>query len=231
MSYIDKIEEYCAERRSSLSAFAHAAGIASGLISRWKSGEVKPSMKSLQKVADYMGISIEDLLRETPAEAARVNIIPDNWTHEPDVVRDAPVRYIPIFKYIGYETDEPDPACISTHLAVLPDTIEYAEECFGLIIDDTSMSPEMEPGDVVIVRRDPSPASGDIVICGEPKDPPVCRKLIRSNGYIILQPFNRHFEPAVYREEEKELLPVIFKGKVIATLRSINSSSGSVPEE
>ncbi len=39
------------------------AGLTSGLISQWKKGAQKPSLKSLRKVADYFHVSVDYLAR------------------------------------------------------------------------------------------------------------------------------------------------------------------------
>lgn len=230
MSYLDKITAYCKERDLSEAQFLRDAGVAGGSISKWRHGNNKPSMKSLQKIADHIGIEVEDLLRKTPADLDAQYEIPDNWSHEPDVVRDSALHYIPVFRYVGYDSDEPDPASIIGHLPAFPDSVEDPDMCFGLVIDDSAMSPEIEAGDVVIVRKDPEPASGDIVIACEAGGTPVCRRLIRSGDDIILQPFNRHYTPSLYKTHEADMITLLFKGKVVAIVRKVMSSSNSVPE-
>lgn len=231
MSYIDKIDEFCAERRMSQSRFEREAGIAKGLISKWKKKGIVPRFSTLRKIADYMRISVEDLTSEDPADFGQGYSIPDNWSHGPDIVRDATVRYIPIYRYECIDSGQPDPDDIISHLAVLPETLEHSGDCFGMKISDSSMAPDFEPGDTLIVRSDPEPVTGDIVIAVIPGEQTVCRRLIRSGDNLILQPFNRHFDPLVYRIEELDFLPVFFKGKVIAAVRQVNSSSYSLPEE
>jgi SOS-response transcriptional repressor LexA len=125
---------------------------------------------------------------------------------------------------------DPDPADIVTHLAILPGNTPYADKCCGVTITDSGMSPYIEPGDVVIIRADDEPASEDIVVVYTPELGTMCRKLVRKGNDIILQPFSMHRNATVFRQEELDLLPVIFKGKVIAIVRNVKSSSDSVPE-
>lgn len=231
MSYIDKIDEFCAEHKISQTRFEREAGISKGLISKWKNGKATPRIDSLQKAADRIGISVEDLMSEDPADFDRTSTVPDTWSQAPDIVREASVRYVPVFRYEDIGIQEEDASGIISHLAFLPETLEYAGECFGIRIEDSSMSPDIEPGDIAVVRQDSSPASGDVVIAVVPGEGTYCRRLIRSSGSIILQPYSRHFMPLIYREEELDMLPVIFKGKVIAVFRQMMSSACSVPEE
>ena len=227
LSFLDKIDAFCAERNISVTRFEREAGISKGLIPKWRSKGFMPTYKSQLKIAARMGISVEDLMRDGPADL-HSKAIPDNWSHKPDIVRDATVRYIPVYRYAGPESPEPDD--ILMHLAVLPETLDSADECFGMPIEDSSMSPDIMAGDIVIVRRDPSPASGDIVIVTEPGNKTLCRRLIIRGDDIILQPLNNHYAPSIYRKEECDLVQLVFAGKVIAIIRRINSSSYSIPE-
>lgn len=53
----------CAQIDKSPSALAKELGISSGTVSGWKRGVI-PNQKTLQKIADYFGLSIWDLLGE-----------------------------------------------------------------------------------------------------------------------------------------------------------------------
>lgn len=226
MSFLDKIDEFCAERNISATRFEREAGLAKGLIPKWRSKGFYPSYKSQIRAAARMGISVEDLMRDDPADF--YGEIADNKSHKPDIVLDATVRYIPVYRYAG--PGSPEPEDILMHLAVLPETLDSADECFGMPIEDSSMAPDIMTGDIVIVRRDPSPVSGDIVIVTEPGDKTLCRRLIIKGDDIILQPLSNHYAPSIYRKEECELVQLVFAGKVIAIVRRISSSSYSIPE-
>lgn len=229
MSFLDKIDAFCAERNISSTRFEREAGIGKGLISKWRNNDLIPSYRSQMKAATRMGITPEDLMREDPVDIYS-GPVPDNWSHEPDIVRDATVRYIPVYSYEDLEFKNADKSGIITHLAFLPETLESAGECFGLIIEDSSMAPDFQPGDIAIIHADEEPDSGDIVIAVTPGEKALCRRLIISGNNYILQPFSKHYVPVVFSKEELDFLPVVFKGKVIAAYRHMMSSSYSIPE-
>ena len=54
-----------------LVALAEASNVARGLIAKWLGDQASPSMKSLKKVADVLGVSARDLFDETPWERVR----------------------------------------------------------------------------------------------------------------------------------------------------------------
>ena len=229
MSFVDKIDEYLNQHKMSQSEFEKENGLSKSLVSKWRLGSV-PRADTLRQIAGFMGISVEDLMSEDMADLYGSGSVPDNWTEAPDVVRDASLRYIPVYRCLSHSAGEPDPDDIEMHFAVLPDNIRSAEDCFGFTIKDSSMAPEIEAGDTVIVRNDPDPASGDIVLVNTPGVDAFCRKLIRQGDFIILQPFNSHYDAEAYTPGDLETLPVLFRGKVVAVIREIKSSSHSVPE-
>lgn len=64
----------CNEARKSPSAVALEIGIAKPTVSRWKTGS-KPNHATLLKVADYFGVTIEELLldkKENPTVSGEV---------------------------------------------------------------------------------------------------------------------------------------------------------------
>ena len=229
MSFLDKIDEYCRQHNMKQSRFERESGLSKGMISRWRKG-TRPRYDSLQIAADYMQISLKDLISQDAADIYRSRPVPDSWSDAPDVVRDSALRYIPVYRSPDTIAQDPDPADIVTHFAVLPGNTPDADKCYGVTITDSGMSPYIEPGDVVIIRADNEPVSEDIVVVSSPGTGTICRKLVRDGDDIILQPFNRHCNAIVYRQEELDLLPVIFKGKVIDIIRNVKSSSDSVHE-
>jgi SOS-response transcriptional repressor LexA len=229
LSFIDKIDEYLKQHKMSQSEFERANNLSKSLVSKWRKGS-NPRSDTLREIADFMGISADDLMSEDAADLYGTESIPDNWSSGPDVVRDASLRYIPVYRSFSHDAEVPDPDEIEMHFAVLPDNIKSAENCFGFTIKDSSMAPEIEAGDTVIIRSDPEPDTGDIVLVNTPGENAFCRKLIRQGDLVILQPFNSRYDAQAYTTGELEMLPVLFRGKVVAIIRAVRSSSNSVPE-
>lgn len=59
---VDNIRALCEENGTSIWALERALGIGNGVISRWSSSS--PSVKKLKLVADYFGVTVDDLLKE-----------------------------------------------------------------------------------------------------------------------------------------------------------------------
>lgn len=88
-------------------------------------------------------------------------------------------------------------------------------EFFALRIKGDSMEPRFVEGDVVIVRKQETAESGDIVVALVNGDSATIKKLKRHQNGITLVPSNSAYEPMYYSNEEIMELPVNILGKVV----------------
>lgn len=58
----DKIKSLCAQRGISLCALEKELGIGNGAIGKWK--DRSPRVDNVKLVADYFGVTVDELLRE-----------------------------------------------------------------------------------------------------------------------------------------------------------------------
>lgn len=66
MGVYDSICKIAKQKKVSINSIEKETGLAIGSICKWN--KVSPTVKSLKKVADYLGVKIEDLLKELPNE-------------------------------------------------------------------------------------------------------------------------------------------------------------------
>ena len=101
------------------------------------------------------------------------------------------------------------------------DTEEITEEMaakgefFGLQIHGKSMEPRMIEGDVVIVMKQDTAETGDIVIVTVNGTDATCKRLKRYRDGIELIPINPSYDPIFFTNEEVESKPVRIIGKVV----------------
>ena len=60
----EKIVAYCKENNMSIMAFEKKCGLANAVVGKWEDDKLKPSLSSLEKIANATGISIADWLKE-----------------------------------------------------------------------------------------------------------------------------------------------------------------------
>ncbi|MBQ3291846.1 MAG: helix-turn-helix domain-containing protein [Mogibacterium sp.] len=91
LNFLDRIDAYCKSHNMSQSYFERAAGLSKGQITKWRNG-FKPGLKSQQKLAAFMNISIAELMREGSEDGAsgdesRFEITMDDDSMEPYILK------------------------------------------------------------------------------------------------------------------------------------------------
>jgi len=59
----DKIVAYCKKNNMSIAAFEKYCGLANGVVGKWENDKLKPSLSSLEKIADATGVPIGTWLK------------------------------------------------------------------------------------------------------------------------------------------------------------------------
>ena len=112
----DNFVKLCDEKCEKPNPVAKKLNIASGTITAWKNGGV-PSGKSLQKISDYFGVSVDYLLGKTenpsPEQSNKSSKVIDfvfaQTAHERDVMaayRSQPELQMAVDKLLGLEIDD-----------------------------------------------------------------------------------------------------------------------------
>jgi len=101
---------------------------------------------------------------------------------------------------------------------MLPEEWAKSKDCFLLKVEGDSMiDAHICPGDYVLVKRQDTAESGDIVIAML-DDEATAKRFSIENGRIVLKPENKHMKPIVVEKGKKEFRIV---GKVVGVWRNI----------
>lgn len=60
---LDNIKRLCREHKTNITNMEKEVGLGFGTVYKW--GKVSPSVDNLKLVADYFGVTVDDLLSET----------------------------------------------------------------------------------------------------------------------------------------------------------------------
>ena len=158
-----------------------------------------PSIERLKKIADYLGVSLYAL-------------DPSLASHQPSTDHS---HWIPILGRVA----------AGIPIEMIEDIEDYEEiddslgECFGLVIDGDSMSPDLPKGSTVIVHKQDDIESGQIaIVCIDGNDA-TCKKLIEHESGITLASLNPMYEPMFFTNEEIKRTPIRILGRVIESRR------------
>ncbi|MBQ4145303.1 MAG: helix-turn-helix domain-containing protein [Clostridia bacterium] len=166
-------------------------------VTKWETGKANPDFDKQQKLAEIFNVSMDYLL-------GRNSDYPSSNTMR-----------IPVLGYVA----------AGIPIEAIEDIIDYEEieagqlnsnyEYFGLKIKGDSMSPRIQNGDVVIVRKQPDVDTGDVAIVCVNGDNATCKQIKKHAEGISLIPFNTAHEIKFYSNNEIESLPISIIGKVV----------------
>lgn len=170
---------------------------------KYERGDSEPSIEMLDKLANYFSVTVDYILGRDSQK---------NKVSRPRGVK------IPV---LGVVT-------AGIPIEAIEDIIDYEEisedmarngEYFGLLIRGDSMTPAIQNGDIVIVRRQPDVESGETAIVMVNGDEATCKKVVKQKQGISLVANNPDYEPRFFTNEEIEEIPVRVIGKVVELRR------------
>ena len=177
--------------------FAKMLGVSQATVSGWESEKYQPDRDALIKMASYFDVSVDYLIGNSPVKKEKKKGV------QVPVLGDVRAGYPmeAVENIIDYEEIDEETA--------------RRGEFFALRIKGDSMEPRFAEGDVVIVRKQETADSGDIVVALVNGDSATIKKLKRHQNGITLMPTNPTYEPMYYSNEEIMELPVTILGKVV----------------
>ena len=166
-------------------------GVSDESISNWKKGKSIPKIDVAMKIADYFGVSLDELLGK-PLNTERMIQIPLVGAVNAG------------FFSIENEEEWKNRFC-SVSMRLLQGRNQ--KECVALEVVGESMSPLLLPGDVLIVHKQETAYNGNIVIAYDSTENGyTVKRFYRQSDTVILDPVNKDYPQMKYtRPSWKEL--------------------------
>ena len=175
---------------------AKDTGIPNTLISKWKAGVRSPGARSLNILADYFGVSVEYLLGKTLVENYEGGEkVPVYGTIAAGIPMSA------IEEIIDYEE--------------IPSAMARSGEFFALQVKGDSMSPRMQSGDVVIIKKQSEFINGQICAVLVNGEDATLKKVQKKTDGLTLIPLNPNYQPMNFTSKQVEELPIVILGVVV----------------
>lgn len=179
------------EKEMTQAELAKRLNVSPSTIAMYETNQRDPSYPMLLQIADFFDVNLQVLSK---------------GSNDPCL--------IPIYDKI--QADIP--------LEAIEDIIDYEEipikmskqgEYFGMKINDDSMAPRFQKGDVVIVRKQLNIANDDIAIILVNGNDATIKKIKKDKNGIALIPLNPNYQILYYSNAEIADLPVTCIGKVV----------------
>jgi len=191
MDFQTKIKTYRKERGLSQQDVADHFGYKSfTTIQKWEDGSSTPPAKTMKLLAEFFGVSLEDLL--TDSEKIAIPIL--------GTVRGGLLR-LAQDEWLGQE--------------LVPVEESLGGEYFYLeVIGDSMMNARIFPGDLVYVKRQSVVNSGSIAVVLVGDEATLKRVYYKDNG-LVLHPENPKYEDMIFSEKEIDEKNIQVIGEVI----------------
>lgn len=181
-------------------------GVQRAAVQKWESGAVENLKRTtIQKLAEYFNINPACFIAED----------------FPAIQQVKKGIKIPVLGSVRAGVPEEAAQEVLEWEEISEDMLSQGEH-FGLMVKGSSMEPKFSEGDVVIVRKQSTAETGDIVIALINGDEATIKKLKKMENGIMLVPANPNFEAMYYTNEEIEKTPVRIIGKVVELRAKFN---------
>lgn len=175
---------------------AKAIGVPYSSLTDWINGNTYPRIDKIERMAKYFGIEkadlVEDASHRTDSKSIRVPVLGR-------VAAGVPIEAVE--NIIDWEE--------------IPAEMGRHGEYFGLVIKGDSMEPRIYDGDVVLVKKQDTANSGDIVIATVNGDDAACKRFMRYQNSIALVSLNSRYQPMLFSEDDVRDMPISIWGVVV----------------
>lgn len=199
--FSENLRRYMALYEKNRNDICNDLGFAYTTFTSWETGVNYPRIDKIEMLANYFGIEKSDLIEnksqeQTPPRHAKGIRIPVLGR----VAAGIPIEAI---------TDVDD-------WEEIPESMAKTGEYFALRIKGESMSPKLQPGDVVIVKKQNDVDTGDTAIVLVNGNDATVKQIKKTETGIMLVGLNVEvYQPHFYSNKEIEELPVKIIGKVV----------------
>ncbi len=193
MAFKDKLRTLRKQKGMSQQDLAGQFGYKSfTTIQKWEDGSSFPPSETLRRLADFFGVSMDELMGQQDRSGIAVPIL--------GIVRGGALR-IAQQEVIGHEWVEPSE--------------NRGGEFFYLeVTGDSMIGARIFPGDLVYVKRQNQVENGQIavVLVG---DEATLKRVYMEKDKMILKPENEAYAPMIYTLQEIDEKPVRILGRVV----------------
>lgn len=179
-------------------------------VSEWLHARKYPRIDSIEKIANYFGVSKSDIIEDKSAQIDE----PSNINY---VIPNCNIYQIPVFESVSagfgaYASNE-----ITDFIPVVLHSQYDAENTISIKVSGDSMYPKIEDGDIVIVRKMSSVDSGDIAVVLLDGDEGLVKKVEYGADWINLVSINPEYP--VKRFTGEDVLRIQVVGKVVGSYK------------
>lgn len=199
--FIKNLNKYLDSFQMNQADLANRLSVNKSVVSSWLSGSRYPRMNTMEKIANIFNIEKSDLIEDKSEK--------EPTSHHTKGIRIPVLGRVAAGIPIEAVTDIDE-------WEEIPEAMAKTGEYFALKIKGESMSPKLQPGDIVIVKKQNDVDTGDTAIVLVNGNDATVKQIKKTEAGIMLVGLNLEvYQPHFYSNKEIEELPIQIIGKVI----------------
>lgn len=200
----------CLQKGISPNAAAKEMKVSSGAVTEWKKGR-EPQMATIKKIADYFGVTVEDLKADStptpkPEPNAAINL---DTSH---------IHMIPVYESASAGFGTVADNFIVEYMPLYVPNVHEAAETICIKVTGDSMYPKIEDGDIIQVHRQTSVDSGSIAVVIIDEDEALVKRIEYGPNHVSLISINPLYPPIIYKGAD------VLRLKIVGLVRKIIKS-------
>ena len=196
-------ESLCSSAQKKPQQVLKELSISSGSGTAWKNGVI-PSSKSLQKLADYFGVSVDYLLGNT----VDVEKTPDEKPNAA-FLDSQNIFMSPIYENASAGFGAMAIDMVVDYLPLYFTSRAEAEETICIIVRGDSMFPKIEDGDLIQVHKQSSVDSGQVGVVLIDGEEAFVKKVVYGETWIELHSFNPMYKTMRFNGADVQRIRVL----------------------
>lgn len=187
------------ERNLSQKQFAEIFHSSQNTVSQWENGTREPSIKTIQDISNFFGVTTDYLLGNDDTKLPEGAIPVDVSTF----------IKIPVYGEVSAGTGCFAENHIIGYEYISPDSISQYEEYFFLKVKGDSMEPQICNGDYALIQKQTSVDSGSIAVVIIDNEDGVIKKVNYDSDWIELVSFNPYYPPRRFEGADVQRISVV----------------------
>ena len=205
MKFAEVLKAERKRRRISQVDLARRCNVSQGTIANWEAGTRTPDLETIAKLAAILGITVDHLLGRAAPSSNISAVYSDN------------IRMIPVFESVSAGFGARADDHIIDFCPFMIASEHEAAETIAIRVSGDSMSPKIEDGDIIRVRKQESVDSGSIAVVLLDGEEGLVKKVVYGDTWIELHSVNPYYP--VRRFDGEEVLRIRVVGLVKGVFR------------
>lgn len=189
----------CNKRSEAPSVVCQKIGLSSAAFSKWQDDSV-PRRATLQKFADYFGVTVDDLLSDR-TQKIELKEKPLELQSNGTMLDQQNIFMIPLYENVSAGFGALAVDSIVDYIPHYFSSAYEAQETIFIKVRGDSMFPKIEDGDIIQVHKQDSVDSGQVAVVLLDNEEALVKKVVYGSTWIELHSFNPMYKTMRFNDE------------------------------